>query len=160
MTIKTAARNTDTAPPYRKKNRTSPPSSLLSHSQPYTIYRLSFNFVLAIFRLLIIANIDIKACRRDCVTVERNKITDKKAARYCAWSYYPVGIPDAALSLLCERSHQVNRRYGASFSQAKRGRQFVAGAIRGKSVREGSDLPPRRAALPSHFRVFRPDRRA
>ena len=39
-------------------------------------------------------------------------------------------------------------------------RQFAAGAIRGKSVREESDLPPRRAALPLHFRVFRPDRRA
>ena len=88
------------------------------------------------------------------------KITDKNVARYCGWTYYSVGIPDAALSLLCERSHKVNRLYGASFSQAKRGRQFDAGAIRGKSVRERSDLPPRRAALPLHFRVFRPDRRA
>lgn len=131
------------------------PSPLLS----FLLYCSLYNCVLAIFRLSVVANIDIKACSRDCVTVERNKNNGHESCPLLRMDLLSGRDPPTP-PIHYMREITKSTAFTAPFRKQSGSRQFAAGAIRGKSVREGSDLPPRRAALPLHFRVFLPDRRA
>ena len=101
-----------------------------------------YNCVLAVFLLSVVANIDIKACRRDCVTVERNKITDKKAARYCAWTYYPVGIPRRRLIIIMREiapsQPPLRREFFASKARQTICRERYSGKKRSGRVRSSA----------------------